>query len=65
LAGAGAADGSAQAAAIVPTPPAAARAVDTGAPGDNQNLLLLFTLGMVAIPVLLTMTLVATVLTRR
>jgi hypothetical protein len=51
--------------AIAPTPAAAANALDTSAAGDTQNLLLLFILAVVAIPVLLTMTLVATVLTRR
>ena len=58
-------DGSAQAVAIAPTQPAAANAVYTGAAGDTQNLLLLFILAVVTIPVLLTMTLLATVLTRR
>ena len=38
---------------------------DTGAPSDASNLFLLFTLAIMAIPVLLTMTLLATVLTRR
>ena len=51
--------------AIVPTPPAAADAVDTGGTGDSQNLLLVFTMVFMAIPILVTMALVATVLTRR
>jgi len=58
-------DGAAQAIAIPPTVQAAANAADTGAPGDTQNVFLLFTVVLVAIPVLLTMTLLATVLTRR
>jgi len=57
--------GSVQAVAIVPTPPAAANAVDTGGAGDSPNLLLLITVVFMAIPILVTMTLVATVLTRR
>ena len=57
--------GSAQAVAIAPTLGAAANAADTGAPGDTQNLFLLFTVVIMAIPALLTMTLLATVLTRR
>ena len=65
LAGAVDPDGSAQAVAIAPTPQAAANAVDTGAPGDTQNLLLLLTVVCMAVPVLVTMTLVATVLIRR
>jgi hypothetical protein len=58
-------DGSVQAVAIAPSVPAAADAVDTGGAGDSQNLLLLFTVVFMAIPILVTMTLVATVLTRR
>jgi hypothetical protein len=58
-------DGSAQAIAIGPAPQVAAIAGDSGAPSDTQNLFLLFTVVLVAIPVLLTMTLLATVLTRR
>jgi hypothetical protein len=57
--------GSAQAVAIAPTPQDARTAVDTGSAGDSPNLFLLFTLAIMAIPVLLTMTLLATVLTRR
>jgi hypothetical protein len=57
--------GSAQAAAIESTPQGARTAADTGAPSDASNLFLLFTLAIMAIPVLLTMTLLATVLTRR
>jgi hypothetical protein len=51
--------------AIAPTPQSARTAVDTGSSGDSPNLFLLFTLAIMAIPVLLTMTLLATVLTRR
>jgi hypothetical protein len=40
-------------------------AADSGTTSDTQNLFLLLTVALVAIPVLLTMTLVATVLTRR
>ena len=59
------ADGAAQAIAIGPAPQAATIATDTGGPSDTQNVFLLFTVVLVAIPVLLTMTLLATVLTRR
>jgi hypothetical protein len=59
------APGSAQAVAIAPTPQSARTAADTGVPSDSPNLFLLFTLAIMAIPVLLTMTLIATVLTRR
>jgi hypothetical protein len=59
--GAPPADGSAQAVAIAPTPQSA-NAVDTGAPNDT---FLVFTVVIMAIPILLTMTLLATVLTRR
>jgi hypothetical protein len=51
--------------AIAPTPQGARTAVDTGTPGDSPNLFLLFTLAIMAIPILITMTLLATVLTRR
>jgi hypothetical protein len=57
--------GSAQAVAIAPTPQGARTAADTGTPGDSPNLFLLFTLAIMAIPILITMTLLATVLTRR
>jgi hypothetical protein len=55
--------GSAQALAIAPTPQGAR--TDPGATGDTPNLFLWFTLAILAIPILLTMTLLATVLTRR
>jgi hypothetical protein len=51
--------------AIAPTLQGARTAADTGAPGDSPNLFLLFTLAIMAIPILVTMTLLATVLTRR
>jgi hypothetical protein len=51
--------------AIAPTPEGARSATDTGAAGDSPNLFLLFTLAIMAIPILVTMTLLATVLTRR
>jgi hypothetical protein len=57
--------GSAQAAAIAPTPPDARIAADTGTPGDSPNLFLVFTIAIMAIPMLLTMALLAMVLTRR
>ena len=57
--------GSVQAVAIAPTPQGARTAADPGAPGDSPNLFLLFTVAIMAIPLLLTMTLLATVLTRR
>jgi hypothetical protein len=57
--------GSAQALAIPTTPEGARTAADSGAPGDTPNLFLWFTLAIMAIPILLTMTLLATVLTRR
>lgn len=57
--------GSAQAVAIAPTTQGARTAADSGAPGDTPNLFLWFTLAIMAIPILLTMTLLATVLTRR
>jgi hypothetical protein len=50
---------------MAPTPPDARIAADSGSAGDSANLFLLFTLAIMAIPVLLTMTLLATVLTRR
>jgi len=58
-------NGSAQAVAIDPTPQTARNAVDSNTPGDTPNLFLLFTVVIMAIPILLTMTLLATVLTRR
>jgi len=57
--------GSAQAVAIAPTPQGARTAADTGAAGDSPNLFLLLTLAIMAIPILVTMTLLATILTRR
>jgi hypothetical protein len=51
--------------AIAPTPQGSRTAADTGTPGDSPNLFLLFTLAIMAIPILITMTLLATVLTRR
>jgi hypothetical protein len=57
--------GTAQAVAIAPTLQGAATAADSGAPGDTPNLFLWFTLAIMAIPILVTMTLLATVLTRR
>jgi len=57
--------GSAQAVAIAPTPQGARTAADTGAPGDSPNLFLVLMVAIMAIPLLLTMTLLATVLTRR
>jgi hypothetical protein len=51
--------------AIAPTPPDARIAADTGIPGNSPNLFLLFTLAIIAIPGLLTLTLLATILTRR
>jgi len=57
--------GSAQALAIAPTPQGGGTAADSGAPSDTPNLFLWFTLAIMAIPILLTMTLLATVLTRR
>jgi hypothetical protein len=65
FAGAAPSDGLAQAIAIAPTAQAAADAGDTGGPTQTLNLFLVFTVVLVAIPVLLTMTLLATVLTRR
>jgi hypothetical protein len=57
--------GSAQALAIAPSPQGARTAADTGVPGDTPNLFLLFMVAIMAIPVLVTMTLISTVLTRR
>ncbi|HEY4871558.1 MAG TPA: hypothetical protein VIJ03_06645 [Candidatus Dormibacteraeota bacterium] len=57
--------GSAQAAAIAPSQQEARIAADTGTTGDSPNLFLLLTLAIMAIPLLLTMTLLAMVLTRR
>jgi hypothetical protein len=51
--------------AIAPTPQGARTAADTGAAGDSPNLFLLLTLAIMAIPILVTMTLLATILTRR
>jgi len=55
--------GSAQAVAIAPEPQAASVA-DPGTP-DTQNVFLLLVLAVMALPLLLVMTLLATVLTRR
>jgi len=57
--------GSAQAVAIAPTPQGARTAADTGVPGDSPDLFLVLMVAIMAIPLLLTMTLLATVLTRR
>jgi hypothetical protein len=58
------AEGSAQAVAIAPTAEAFA-ATDTGAAFDSQNFFWLITAVVMAIPLLIVMTLLATVLTRR
>ena len=58
------AQGSVQAVAIAPTPQAA-NAADVGAPADSQNLFLILTVAVLTLPLLLVMTLLATVLTRR
>jgi hypothetical protein len=50
--------------ALAPTAQAAS-AADTGSPSDTQSLFLLMTITLLGIPVLLVMTLLATVLTRR
>ena len=63
LAGAPQAEGSAQAVAIAPVAQAA-NAADTGSP-NTQSLFWLMTAVLLGIPVLLVMTLLATVLTRR
>ena len=57
-------DGSAQAIAIAPTPQQAT-AADPGTPSDSQNFFLILFLAVMALPLLLVMTLLATVLTRR
>jgi hypothetical protein len=57
-------DGSAQAIAIDPTPQQAT-AADPGTASDTQNFFLLLVLALMALPLLLVMTLLATVLTRR
>src|SRR5439155_15081624 len=57
-------DGSAQAIAIDPTPQQAT-AADPGTASDTQNFFLLLVLAVMALPLLLVMTLLATVLTRR
>jgi len=57
-------DGSAQAIAIEPTPQQAT-AADRGTASDTQNIFLLLVLAVMALPLLLVMTLLATVLTRR
>jgi hypothetical protein len=51
--------------AIAPEPQSARTAADTGAPGESPNPFLIFMVAIMAIPLLLTMTLLATVLTRR
>jgi hypothetical protein len=50
--------------AVAPTVQAA-NAADTGAPSDTQSVFVLITVVLLGIPVLLVMTLLATVLTRR
>ena len=57
--------GSAQAIAIAPTPQQAAALADAGTPSQVQNSFLLLVLAFLALPLLLVMTLLATVLTRR
>ena len=57
-------EGSAQAVALAPTV-LGANAADTGSGSDTQSLFLLITIVLLGIPVLLVMTLLATVLTRR
>jgi hypothetical protein len=60
------AEGSAQAVALAVAPTVqAANAADTGAPSDTQSVFVLITVVLLGIPVLLVMTLLATVLTRR
>lgn len=51
--------------AIAPTPQDASITADTSTPGDSPNVFLVLTVTVMAIPVLLTLTLLATVLTRR
>jgi hypothetical protein len=58
-----ASEGSAQAVAVDPTQ--AAAAADAGAVTDTQNLFWLISAALLAIPLLIVMTLLATVLTRR
>jgi len=50
--------------AIAPTAQAA-NAADVASPADTPNLFLMLTVAMLALPLLLVMTLLATVLTRR
>ncbi|TMD24404.1 MAG: hypothetical protein E6I99_02875 [Chloroflexi bacterium] len=57
-------NGSAQAFAIAPTPQQVT-AADPGTPSDSQNFFLILVLAVMALPLLLVMTLLATVLTRR
>jgi len=57
--------GSVQAVAVAPTPQDARLVADTGNPGDSPSLFLFVMVAILAIPLLLTMTLLATVLTRR
>jgi hypothetical protein len=64
LAGAPPLESSVQAVALAPTAQAASAAA-TGSPSDTQSLFLLMTITLLGIPVLLVMTLLATVLTRR
>jgi len=64
IAGAPPAEGSAQAVEIAPTPQAPS-AVDVATPADTPDLFLMLTVAMLALPLLLVMTLLATVLTRR
>ena len=58
-------DGSAQAVAIAPTARAQTAAADDPVPSDSQNLFWLMMLAVMAVPALIVMTLVATVLIRR
>ncbi|HXN03041.1 MAG TPA: hypothetical protein VN973_14280 [Candidatus Dormibacteraeota bacterium] len=51
--------------AIAPTPQEARIAADTVTSGDSPNFFLLLMVAVMAIPALLTLTLLATVLTRR
>jgi outer membrane biosynthesis protein TonB len=59
------ADGSAQAIMINPTPEAASDLTSGAGPSDTQNLFWLLIMAMLAIPGLIVMTLIATVLIRR
>ena len=61
--GGGATEGSAQAVAIAPTE--AAAGTNAGAVTDTQNLFWLIGAALLAVPLLIVMTLLATVLTRR